>query len=118
MAREEGDLDGHEDASTALPTVPRIHLDGNKTIAVVTPRTSTLANSFDPMYLVWTHPSVFPWGVGKRPEGMSLIAYFRILLERVPIEQFGHNVGLLFDMFDIWQRDQVSGYGSAVGMAS
>ncbi len=96
------------DAEPPLPPAS-IRLDGNNNIiAAIVPGNSTLVNAFDPEYLLWTHPSVFPWNKGKRPDKMSLLSYYQILLERAPLVQFGHNVGLLFDMFDIWQRNEVS----------
>ncbi len=98
--------EGDEDVDEVLPG-PRIERQSNNVIGVVVPRLSPLVNQFDNAYLVNTHPSVFPWGAGKQPEGMSQIAYYRLLAERVPVAQFGHNVGLIFDMFDLWQRAEV-----------
>ena len=86
---------------------PNLRRQSEKVIGVSVPRASPLVNQFDADYLVDTHPSVFPWGKGRQPVGMSRIAYYRLLAERVPISQFGHNIGLTFDMLDLWQRDQV-----------
>jgi hypothetical protein len=64
---------------------PNLRRQSEKVIGVSVPRASPLVNQFDADYLVDTHPSVFPWGKGRQPVGMSRIAYYRLLAEHVPI---------------------------------
>ncbi len=82
--------------------------NGHNVIASILPLGSKPLDSYAKDYLLKLHPSVFPNGKGARPEKMSPIQYYRILIERTPMSQFGHNVGLLFDMFDQWQRHEVN----------
>ena len=77
-------------------------------MASILPLASKPLSSYDDDYLLKLHPSTFPWGKGKKPEGMSDISYYRILLKRVPMAQFGQNVALLFSMWDRWQRHEVN----------
>ena len=104
---EEHNTDRKEETEEEVIIKPNLRRQSEKVIGVSVPRASPLVNQFDADYLVDTHPSVFPWGKGRQPVGMSRIAYYRLLAERVPISQFGHNIGLTFDMLDLWQRDQV-----------
>jgi hypothetical protein len=82
--------------------------NGQNVIASILPLGSKPLDSYANDYLLKLHPSVFPNGKGARPEKMSPQQYYRILLERTPMSQFGQNVGLLFDMFDQWQRHEVN----------
>ena len=90
------------------PNVPAIITNGPNIIASIIPTGSKPLDSYARDFLLKLHPSVFPNGKGARPQNMSPIQYYRILLERVPTAQYGHNVGLLFDMFDQWQRHAVN----------
>ncbi len=88
---------------------------GENVIASVLPLSSKPISSYDNDYLLKLHPGSFPWGKGARPsEGMSLIQYFRLILRRVPLSQFGQNVGLLFTMWDVWQRHEVNRHASII----
>jgi len=89
------------------PRPTHIHRRGD-VLAVMTPSIENRMRDYDVDYLLKLHPSVFPHGVGKRPAGMSELVYFRLLWERYPLKQFGRNAGLLFDMFNIWQRHAVN----------
>jgi len=77
-------------------------------IAVISPPDQVPLDDYAPDYLLKLHPSVFPWRKGARPKGISDIVYYRILLARVPVIQFGQNPGLSFDMFNLWQRHTVN----------
>lgn len=83
-------------------------MNGSNIIAAVLPKSAAPLDSYAPDFLLKIHPSVFPWGKGQKPKNMSSIEYYRILLERVPLNQYGQNVALLFDMFDQWQRHEVN----------
>ena len=65
-------------------------------------------NDYDPMWLVYAHPSAFPHGVGKCPQGMSLEHWARCIILRHPRGQYACNLGLLVDMFNIIQRHNVN----------
>ena len=94
--------------ANATPEVQTVMTNGHNVIASILPLGSKPLDSYAKDYLLKLHPSVFPNGKGARPEKMSPIQYYRILMERTPMSQFGHNVGLLFDMFDQWQRHEVN----------
>lgn len=82
-------------------------MNGQNVIASVLPLASKPISSYDDDFLLKLHPSTFPWGKGKCPKGMRPITYYRTLLQRVPLAQFGQNVALLFSMWDQWQRHEV-----------
>ena len=82
--------------------------NGRNIIASILTRGSKPLDSYARDYLLKLHPSVFPNGKGARPDNMSPIMYYCILLERWPATQFGQNAGFLFDMFDQWQRHAVN----------
>ena len=83
-------------------------MNGQNVMASILPLASKPLSSYDDDYLLKLHPNTFPWGKGRKPEGMSHVNYYRILLQRVPMAQFGHNVALLFSMWDQWQRHEVN----------
>jgi len=106
---EEAEDDG--EATTDEPSSPsrgpRITRDGN-VLAVVSPANQAPVSDYSEDVLLHLHPGVFPYGTGKRPAAMSEGFYFRLLLDRWPLSQFGHNVALMFDMFNILQRHAVN----------
>lgn len=76
-------------------------------LATGIPRTSP-CNDYDPMWIVYAHPSVFPHGRGQCPAGMSLRHYFKCILQRYPAKQFARNHGFIVDSFNILQRHEVN----------
>jgi len=82
-------------------------LNGRNVIAVTSPAGQQPLSDYEEDFLLKLHPSAFPHGKGKRPAGMSEIFFFRLILERVPLAQFGQNPGLTCDMWNIWQRHTV-----------
>ena len=96
------------------PLRPRVTMNGQNVIASILPMGSKPLDSYSPDFLLKLHPSCFPWGKGQRPKGMSNILYYRILLQRVPMAQFGQNVALLFSMWDQWQRHEVNLHASLI----
>ena len=96
------------------PLHPRVTMNGQNVIATVLPMAAKPISSYDDDYLLKLHPSSFPWGKGKRPKGMRPITYYRTLLRRVPMAQFGQNVALLFSMWDQWQRHEVFLHASTI----
>jgi hypothetical protein len=86
----------------------------------------------DPNVFVHCHPYSFPntWREGprslqprdadgyvhrpgSRPGGMSLEAYGRLLMRRMPLKQFGENPVLMFDLFNLIQRKLVNVHAKA-----
>lgn len=80
----------------------------NKTLVSILPRNNPIANDYDPMVIVGSHPSMFPFNKGGPPEGMSLTRWSCSILQRYPREQFARNVGAIPDMFNRIQRHQVN----------
>ena len=80
----------------------------NKKLVSIVPRNSPLANDYDPMVIVGSHPSMFPYNKGGPPEGMSMTCWAANILQRYPVEQFAQNTGAIPDMFNRLQRHQVN----------
>ena len=80
----------------------------NKKLVSIVPHNSTLANDYDPMVIVGSHPSMFPYNKGGPPEGMSMTRWASHILQRFPVTQFARNIGAIPDMFNRLQRHQVN----------
>ena len=99
------------DAKTAANASSSLHASGVLISAV--PKSSPL-NDYDALWMVHAHPSVFPYGTGGCPNGMSFIKWFRGLINRYPCQQYAQNVGMLTDGFNIWQRHEAYKQASVV----
>jgi len=65
------------------------------------------ASDYDVDFFVKGHPHTFPNGIGSIPKGMTLKEYSRMIVHRYPRTQYDHNIGLLADLFNVWQRHEV-----------
>ena len=65
------------------------------------------ANDYKSEFWFGAHPTVFPWGVGGKPDGMSLEHWLRLLLNRYPRSQFAMDTGFQFDARDVMARHEV-----------
>jgi len=65
------------------------------------------ASDYDIDFFVKGHPHTFPNGTGSIPKGMTLKEYSRMIVHRYPRTQYDHNIGLLADLFNVWQRHEV-----------
>jgi hypothetical protein len=77
-------------------------------LASVIPKSSKPCNDYDPMWLVYAHPTVFPHGRGQCPLGMGFDTWCRLTLQRHPVQQYAQNLGFIADMFNILQRHTVN----------
>ncbi|GAX86262.1 hypothetical protein CEUSTIGMA_g13674.t1 [Chlamydomonas eustigma] len=82
------------------------HLHTNGVLVSGIPAATTPLSDYDPMWLVHSHPSIFPHGTGACPEGMSLEAWAKGILCRYPRTQYAQNIGFITDAFNIIQRHE------------
>jgi hypothetical protein len=72
------------------------------------PKSDTLADDYDPNWMLDAHPSSFPYHTGAGPQGMSMERWAKCILHRYPPTQFAQNLGFISDLFNIIQRHSVS----------
>ncbi|GAX75776.1 hypothetical protein CEUSTIGMA_g3219.t1 [Chlamydomonas eustigma] len=83
------------------------HLHTNGVLVSGIPAAATPLSDYDPMWLVHSHPSIFPHGTGACPEGMSLKTWAKGILCRYPkTHQYAQNIGFITDAFNIIQRHE------------
>lgn len=104
------DPDAAVDCHTTAEKCASVFRDqaGMNVIVSAIPKTDTVANDYDPAWILGTHPSAFPHNAGARPEGMSEERWAQCILRRYPTCQFAQNLGLIADMFNILQRHSVN----------
>jgi hypothetical protein len=82
-------------------------LNGAAVMGVVTGRTDGPHNDYEPDWFALAHPSVFPHGVGLKPDGMSTKEWVKCMLNRWP-RAAATNVPFILHAFNIIMRHDVN----------
>ncbi len=88
----------------------QLKLEKKSVMASIIPANSRIVDDYDPTWMLKAHPSSFPHDKGARPKKSKLSEekWAECILRRYPLQQFGQNISMISDMFNIIQRHKVN----------
>ena len=99
-------MGGAQAPAAPLPDAPHPLLQPGATL--VRSKGTGLLSDYDPRTLVGAHPTVFPYGTGGCPKGMSAVEHARLLLARAPRHKHARDPELVLHLFNMTQRQLVN----------